>query len=43
MSKSDNKRLQEGALSALKTPKNPPAQTKLVPMSPPPAKNGADK
>lgn len=38
MSESGNKRLQEGALSALKTPKNPPAPTKLVPLAP--AKNG---
>ncbi len=29
-----NNRLQEGALSALKTPSNPPAQSKLVPLTP---------
>ncbi|WP_445150771.1 hypothetical protein [Baekduia sp. Peel2402] len=34
MSKSDNVRLQEGALSALKTPTTPPAPSKLVPLSP---------
>jgi len=34
MSESNGKRLQEGALSALKTPKNPPAPTKLVPLRP---------
>jgi hypothetical protein len=38
MSESGNKRLQEGALSALKTPANPPASPKLVPLKP--AKNG---
>ena len=32
MSDSPNKRLQEGALSALKTPVNPPAPPKLVPL-----------
>jgi hypothetical protein len=32
MADGDNKRLQEGALSALRTPKNPPAQPKLVPI-----------
>ncbi len=31
-SDSPNKRLQEGALSALKTPVNPPAPPKLVPL-----------
>ncbi len=34
MSKSENRRLQEGALSALKTPTSPPAQQKLVPLAP---------
>jgi hypothetical protein len=29
-----NQRLQEGALSALKTPTNPPAAPKLVPLTP---------
>ena len=43
MSKSDNKRLQEGALSALRTPKNPPAPTKLVPLTPPNGKKASDK
>lgn len=43
MAKTSNRRLQEGALSALKTPKNPPAATKLVPLRPPPAKNGEGK
>jgi len=43
MSKSDNKRLQEGALSALKTPTNPPAPTKLVPLAPPTGKKATGK
>jgi hypothetical protein len=43
VSDSDNKRLQEGALSALKTPKNPPAPSKLVPLSPAKAKRAAGK
>lgn len=30
-----NGRLQEGALSPLTTPSNPPAATKLVPLAPP--------
>jgi hypothetical protein len=34
MSNSENRRLQEGALSALKTPTAPPAQQKLVPLAP---------
>jgi hypothetical protein len=34
MSETDNKRLQEGALSALKAPANPPAKPKLVPLKP---------
>lgn len=37
MRESNGKRLQEGALSALKTPTNPPAPTKLVPLAPKPA------
>jgi hypothetical protein len=32
MSDKSNKRLTEGALSALTTPSTPPAQTKLVPL-----------
>jgi hypothetical protein len=43
MSKSDNKRLQEGALSALKTPRNPPAPTKLIPMTPATGKKAEGK
>jgi hypothetical protein len=43
MSESNGKRLQEGALSALKTPTNPPAPTKLVPLTPPDAKKAKDK
>jgi hypothetical protein len=35
MSKNENVRLQEGALSALKTPTAPPAPPKLVPLTPP--------
>jgi hypothetical protein len=35
MSNSVNKQLQEGALSALKTPVNPPALPKLVPLRKP--------
>jgi hypothetical protein len=34
MSDAQNTRLQEGALSALKTPTAPPAETKLVPLTP---------
>ncbi|HEX6389083.1 MAG TPA: hypothetical protein VFZ89_06550 [Solirubrobacteraceae bacterium] len=34
MSDVDNTRLQEGALSALKTPKSPPPSTRLVPVAP---------
>lgn len=33
MSDSSHKRLQEGALSAQKTPTNPPAPAKLVPLT----------
>lgn len=40
MSDSQNTRLQEGALSALKTPKSPPAETKLVPLTPAQSTNG---
>jgi hypothetical protein len=43
MSETDNKRLQEGALSALKTPVNPPATPKLVPLKPPASSNGAKR
>lgn len=40
----DNGRLQEGALSALNTPKSPPPETKLVPLTPSrPASNGSKK
>jgi len=38
MSKRGTTRLREGALSALKTPVNPPVAPKLVPLTPPPAK-----
>lgn len=41
MSKPDVNRLQEGALSALKTPTVPPATPKLVPLAPPPANKAA--
>jgi hypothetical protein len=34
MSKPTTKRLREGALSAEKTPTNPPAPAKLVPLTP---------
>jgi hypothetical protein len=34
VSDADNTRLQEGALSALKTPTSPPSPTKLVPVAP---------
>jgi hypothetical protein len=34
MSKPSSTRLQEGALSALKTPTTPPAKPKLVPLTP---------
>jgi hypothetical protein len=40
MSDAENRRLQEGALSALKTPTSPPAETKLVPLTPPASSNG---
>lgn len=40
MSDSQNTRLQEGALSALKTPTAPPAKTKLVPLTPARSSNG---
>jgi hypothetical protein len=43
MAESDNKRLQEGALSALKTPANPPATPKLVPLKRPASSNGAKR
>jgi hypothetical protein len=36
MSKLSYVRLQEGALKALKTPTAPPAQPKLIPLSPAP-------
>jgi hypothetical protein len=35
MANGNNKRLQEGALSALQTPKNPPVEPKLVPLEKP--------
>jgi hypothetical protein len=38
MSKPNGTRLQEGALSALKTPTTPPAKPKLVPLIPATAK-----
>lgn len=37
MSDGSNMRLQEGALSALKTPTVPPAPARLVPLTPAPA------
>lgn len=43
MSNSKHVRLQEGALSALKTPSNPPAAPKLVPLTPPPAPTKAEE
>jgi hypothetical protein len=41
MSDSSSKRLQEGALSALKTPVNPPASPKLVPLHKHAGSNGS--
>jgi len=41
MSEEGHKRLQEGALSALKTPAKPPAKPKLVPLTPVVSSNGA--
>jgi hypothetical protein len=41
MSKSKHVRLQEGALSALKTPTTPPATPKLVPLTAAPS--GSEK
>lgn len=43
MSDSNHKRLQEGALSAQKTPTNPPAPAKLVPLTPATAKKADSK
>jgi hypothetical protein len=44
MADGDNKRVQEGALSALKTPTNPPVEPKLVPLNPAKATgNGTQK
>lgn len=40
MSEATNTRIQEGALSPLKTPTSPPAQSKLVPLTPAPSTNG---
>jgi hypothetical protein len=40
MGTTGSNRLQEGALSALKTPTTPPAAAKLVPLTPPPVKQG---
>lgn len=34
MSNADSKRLQEGALSALKTPTKPPEKPQLIPLTP---------
>ena len=41
MSDAQNTRLLEGALSALKTPTSPPAETTLVPLTQPAASNGS--